>query len=91
MGSGDGKAELATVVPATSIVSSHRSWGGGLSEKAPCREGHFPSSWSPALILSGKPCRECTPIPRLITGDKDKSRSEEGTDEHSGGVVVVEM
>lgn len=50
----------------------------------------------PFLLVSStntvrQPCRECTPIPGLITGDKDKSRSEEGTDEHSGGVVVVEM
>lgn len=48
----------------------------------------------PFLLVSStntvrQPCRECTPIPGLITGDKDKSRSEEGTDEHSGGVVVV--
>lgn len=44
----------------------------------------------PFLLVSStntvrQPCRECTPIHGLITGDKDKSRSEEGTDEHSGG------
>lgn len=41
MGSGDSKAELATVGPPTPIVSLRRSRGGGLSEKIPCMERHF--------------------------------------------------
>ena len=32
----------------------------------------------------GAPSNESTPIPWLITGDKDRERREEGTGQHSG-------
>lgn len=43
----------------------------------------------PFLLVSstntvGQPSNESTPIPWLITGNKDKERREEGTGEHSG-------
>lgn len=43
----------------------------------------------PFLLVSStntvkEPRNECTPIPWLITGDKDKERREVGTSEHSG-------
>lgn len=81
MGSGDSKAELATVGQLTSIVSLHRSWGGGLSEKIPCMERH--SSLSNANNVE-QPGSEHTPTLWLITGDKDKG-------EMKGGVAKTLM
>lgn len=81
MGSGDSKAELATVELVISIVFHHRSLSGGLREKTPCRDRHFPSLSTNTVE---KPSNESTPIPWLITGYKDKERREEVTSEHSG-------
>ena len=48
----------------------------------------------PFLLVSStnaveQPSNESTPIPWLITADKDKERREEGTGEHSGEVMML--
>lgn len=72
MGSGDIKAELATVGPPTFIVSLHRSWGGGLSEKIPCMERHFCSLSDTANVK--QPSNERTPTLWLIIEIKKRGR-----------------
>lgn len=47
----------------------------------------------PFLLISSintvkQPSNESTPIPWLITGNKDKERREEGTGEHSRGLCL---
>lgn len=72
MGSGDIKAELATVGPPAFIVSLPRSGGGGLSEKIPCMERLFCSLSNTANVK--QPGNERTPTLWLITSDKDKAK-----------------
>lgn len=72
MGSGDIKAELATVGPPALIVSFPRSGGGGLSEKIPCMERLFCSLSNTANVK--QPGNERTPTLWLITSDKDKAK-----------------
>lgn len=84
MGSGDSKAELATVELAISIVFPPQVLGWWSERENPMQGEILPFLLVSSTNTAKQPSSESTPIPWLITGDKDKERREEGTGEHSG-------